>query len=129
MASCSGIKADGGRCRAQAITGGEWCFNHHPGYEEQRRRRASRGGKRGGRGRPMAELSELKGQLAALYAGVLAGTIEPKVGAVLAQITNGQIRLAEAALKAKEQLEMLQRVEELERLLAGRRDGRRGRWG
>lgn len=60
MSLCSGIRADGSRCRAQAITGSEWCFNHHPDYEEARRRRASKGGKRGGRGRPSVELARLQ---------------------------------------------------------------------
>src|ERR671916_3136009 len=47
MALCSGIRADGGRCQAQAIAGSQWCFNHHPDYEAARRRRASKGGRRG----------------------------------------------------------------------------------
>ncbi len=50
MAICSGIRADGGRCRGQAIGDSQWCFSHHPDYESARRRRASKGGKRGGRG-------------------------------------------------------------------------------
>jgi hypothetical protein len=28
MALCSAIKADGGRCRAQAMHGSEWCIGH-----------------------------------------------------------------------------------------------------
>lgn len=117
MAGCAGIKADGGRCRAQAIRDSQWCFNHHPDYEEQRRRRASRGGKRGGRGRPMTELTDLKAQLADLYTSVLTDPVEPKVGAVLAQITNAQIRLSAVELKDVEQTELRQQLEELEALV------------
>jgi hypothetical protein len=42
-----GIKADGGRCKAQAMRGSSWCLNHDPDKSEERRRRASKGGKRG----------------------------------------------------------------------------------
>jgi hypothetical protein len=47
---CSGIRADGGRCKVQAMRNSEWCINHHADRSELRRRRASKGGKRGGRG-------------------------------------------------------------------------------
>ena len=123
MAGCAGIKADGGRCGAQAIRGEDWCFNHHPNYEEQRRRRSSRGGKRGGRGRPMAELSDLKAQLSDLYTSVLTDMVEPKTGAVLAQITNAQIRITEVELKVKEQVELTERLEQLEELAERHRRG------
>src|SRR5215207_7692262 len=79
MAFCSGIRADGGRCRAQAIGNSEWCFNHHPDYEEQRRQRAAKGGKRGGRGRPTSELSEIKQGVRDLIAGVLSDDAERRV--------------------------------------------------
>jgi hypothetical protein len=126
MAGCAGIKADGGRCGAQAIRGEDWCFNHHPDYEEQRRQRASRGGKRGGRGRPMVEVAEIQAQLSDLYASVLTGLIDPKVGAVLAQIANARARIVETGLKAKEQAELEERLAELENLLANKE---RSAWG
>jgi hypothetical protein len=123
MALCAGIKADGGRCGAQAIRNTEWCFNHHPDYEEQRRRRASKGGKRGGRGRPQAELSDIKTQLSELAASVLDGTVDKGVGAVVSQIYNVLLRAIATELKVKEQEEILERLEELEALLAQREAG------
>ena len=123
MVECAGIKADGGGCRAQAIRGEDWCFNHHPDYEEQRRQRASRGGKRGGRGRPMVEVAEIQGQLSDLYTSVLTGLIDPKVGAVLAQIANARARIVETGLKAKEQQELEERLELLEAALERQKEG------
>jgi hypothetical protein len=52
MRTCSGIKANGERCRAQPMRDSEWCLNHHPDRAEENRRRSSRGGRRGGRGGP-----------------------------------------------------------------------------
>lgn len=95
MSSCSGITGAGGRCKAIAITGSDYCYAHHPDRADARRRSASKGGKRGGRGRPSVEVSALKVQLSDLYAGVLDGTTEPKVGAVAAQIANVRARLVE----------------------------------
>ena len=71
MGLCSGIRADGGRCRAQAMRNSEWCIGHHPDKAKDRQRRASKGGKRGGRGRPQAELSEIKRRLSDLAEDVL----------------------------------------------------------
>ena len=76
MARCSGIRADGGRCGAQAIRSSEYCVNHHPDYEDARRRRNSKGGKRGGRGRPQAELGDIKRRLSTLADDVLTGEVE-----------------------------------------------------
>jgi len=89
MARCSGIRVDGGRCGAQAIRGSEYCVNHHPDCEDARRRRNSKGGKRGGRGRPSVELARLQGRFEALAAKVLTGEIERGVGAVAGQLLNG----------------------------------------
>jgi hypothetical protein len=121
MSLCSGIRADGGRCRAQAITGSEWCFNHHPDYEEARRRRASKGGKRGGRGRPSpatGELVRLQERFEELAGKVLSGEVERGDGAVVAQLLNGARACVLGLLKAREQEELYERVEELERRLS-----------
>ena len=75
MSRCAGIRVDGGRCKAEAMPEAEWCWNHHPDYEQARRRRASKGGKRGGRGRPQAELSDIKARLTDLADDVLAGEV------------------------------------------------------
>ena len=48
MALCAGIRADGGRCGAQAMRNSQWCMGHDPEQAETRRRRASKGGRRGG---------------------------------------------------------------------------------
>ncbi len=130
MAECSGIKADSGRCKAQAITGSSWCFNHHPDYEEQRRRRAFRGGKRGGRGRPSSELARLQGRFEELAEQVLSGEVERGVGAVAAQLLNGARACVATRLKAIEQEDILERVEELETILERQNEYRRrsGAW-
>ncbi len=125
MSSCSGIKVDGGRCRAQAIRGGEWCFNHHPDYEQQRRQRASRGGKRGGRGRPQVALTELKAKLSDLADDVLEGRVDRGNAAVAAQLLNVYLRAVSVELKVVEQRELIERLEALERL----QEKGAGRWG
>jgi len=53
----------------------EWCWNHHPDHEQARRRRASKGGKRGGRGRPQRETEDIKALLGDLTDKVLAGDL------------------------------------------------------
>jgi hypothetical protein len=125
MARCSGIRVDGGRCGAQAIRSSEYCVNHHPDYEDARRRRNSKGGKRGGRGRPSVELARLHARFEELAEKVLCGEIERSVGAVAGQLLNGARACVRDALAAREQGELVGRLEELERLLEGR-ESRRG---
>jgi hypothetical protein len=119
MSACSGIRADGGRCQAQAMRNSEWCINHHPDHE-QARRRASKGGKRGGRGRPSIELARLQGRFEELADKVLSGEVERGVGAVVGQLLNGARACVRDGLAAREQEELVGRLEELERLLEAR---------
>ena len=123
MARCSGIRADGGRCGAQAIRSSEYCVNHHPDYEDARRRRNSKGGKRGGRGRPQAELSDLKAQLQDLTHDVLAGDLETGRAAVANQLINTRLRAIEVERRIKETDELEARIEALEQQQGGSRWG------
>ena len=129
MASCSGIKADGGRCQAQAIRDSQWCFSHHPDYAEQRRRRASRGGKRGGRGRPQAELGGIKDRLSDLADNVLAGRVDKGDAAVVSQVYNVLLRAITTELKVREVTELEERLADLERAVEEDGRGGRSRWG
>jgi hypothetical protein len=128
MSICSGIRADGGRCQAQAMRNSEWCINHHPDYEKARRRRASRGGRRGGRGRPIAELGALRDENADIRRRLLEGELLPNVAAVAVQSINTDIRAVGAAMKAREQEELLERLTVLEEGLEQNRGGS-SRWG
>src|SRR5215208_1999124 len=128
MARCSGIRADGGRCGAQAIRSSEYCVNHHPDYEDARRRRNSKGGRRGGRGRPVSELARLGARFEELADKVLSGEVERSVGAVAGQLLNGARACIRDSLAAREQEELVGRLEDLEAALERNNGGDR-RWG
>lgn len=92
------------------------CYSHREDLAEERRRNASRGGKRGGRGRGSQnpEVAELKRRASDLYTAVLEGEIPPAVGAVGVQCLNCQtrlweserrVRLAESGVVTPEQME------------------------
>jgi hypothetical protein len=125
MARCAGITAVGSRCKAEAIPGEEWCWNHHPDHEQARRRRASKGGKRGGRGRPVTELGALRDENADIRRRLLDGELAPNVAAVAVQSINTDIRAVGAALKAREQEELVERMDALEAVLEQRKGERR----
>ena len=129
MASCSGITRDGERCRGIAIEGSEYCYAHDPDRAEERRRNAHKGGKRGGRGRPSVELARLQARFEDLAEQVLAGDIERGVGAVAGQLLNGARACVRDALTAREQEELVGRLEALEEALERNQDQRRGRYG
>ncbi len=118
MSQCIGTRADNERCQAQAITDSQWCFNHHPDYEEARRRRASRGGKRGGRGRPSpatAELARLQKRFEELAEGLVEKPGYANIYAVMGRLLNYARMCVATALQARQQEELLARIEELER--------------
>ncbi len=122
MALCSGIKADGGRCKAQAMHGSEWCLGHDPDKAEARRLRASKGGKRGGRGRPQAEVNAVKTRLQDLVDGVLDGQVERADAAVAGQLLNTYIRAVGVELEVREQEELVREAEELRQMVETQRD-------
>ena len=123
MSLCNGIKADGGRCRAQAMRNSEWCIGHDPDKAEARRSRASKGGKRGGRGRPSSELARLQRRFEDLADKVLDGEVDRAAGAVAGQLLNGARACVRDGLTAREQEELVERMEELETALQARRTG------
>jgi hypothetical protein len=122
MARCSGIRADGGRCGAQAIRSSEYCVNHDPSSEDTRRRRNSKGGKRGGRGRPQVELATIKQRLSDLVDDVLEEKVDKGVAAVASQVLNVYLRAVSVEMKLREVEELERRMEELEALVAARKE-------
>jgi len=108
------------------MPGAEWCYSHDPERAEERRRNASKGGKRGGRGRPAADLTDLKRQLQELTDDALAGKVERGVAAVCAQLLNVKLRAVEVERKIREQEELEARLGALEAALERQKGPRRG---
>ena len=130
MTRCIGTRADNERCQAQAIADSQWCFNHHPDYEAARRRRASKGGKSGGRGRPSpatAELSRLQGRLEELAEELLEKPGKADTYAVMGRLLNYARMCIATALQARQVEDLEQRLEALEEALESKRGG--NRWG
>jgi hypothetical protein len=125
LSRCTAIKASGERCKGRAIEGSEWCWNHNPAHADERRRHGSKGGKRGGRGRPQAELTDIKHRLSDLATDVLSGRQEKGVAAVASQVLNVYLRAVSVELKLREQLELTERLEALEEALEQRKGERR----
>ena len=126
MAKCSAITQAGKACKGIPIDGSGYCYVHHPDHAEERRRHGSKGGKRGGRGRPVAELAALRVENADIRERLLEGELQPGVAAVAIQSLGVDIRAVSAALKAKEVEELEQRLEDLEAVLEQRGGNR---WG
>jgi hypothetical protein len=125
LAKCTAITRGGERCKGIAIDSSGYCYAHHPDHADARKRAAHKGGKRGGRGRPIAELASLRDENADIRRRLLEGELLPNVAAVAVQSINTDIRALGATLKAKEQEEIAARLEELETLLGQRKEERR----
>jgi hypothetical protein len=122
MGVCSGIKRDGTRCTASVSPGAQWCYNHDPARVAERKRNASRGG----RAKAAGELANIKGRLSELADQILAGEVEKGTGAVVSQVLNVYLRAVSVELKAREQQELIERLEALEESLEQKGDRR---WG
>ena len=127
MSRCAGITAAGGRCRGQAIGSSEFCFSHDPNHAEARKQRAAKGGRRGGRGRPQVELTDIKDRLRAMVEDVRNGTMDRADAAVCGQLYNTLIRCVSVELRVREVEDLTRQVEELQALIDTRDGGRR--WG
>jgi hypothetical protein len=125
MGKCTAITQSGNRCKGIAIDGSDYCYAHHPDHAANRHRNASKGGKRGGRGRPLTDVSEVKQRLASLADDALNGTVDKSVATAVAQIWNTYLRAVTTELQVKEQRELVQRLEELEAAIEDQQDSRR----
>ena len=125
MGKCSGITRAGTACKGIPIDGSQYCYVHHPDHDQERRRHSARGGKRGGRGRPVAELAALRSENADIRARLLDEQLAPNVAAVAVQSLNTDARLVVAGLKARETEELAREVEEMRGILEARKGERR----
>jgi hypothetical protein len=123
VARCQGIKRDGGRCTLSAPPGVQWCFNHDPARAEERRRNASRAGKSAG----TREIRDLKRRISEVVDAVLEGSQDRGRAAVAIQGLNALRGVLELERKVKEQEEILERIEALERSAQTTEGGRA--WG
>ena len=116
MSRCGGSKPTGEPCERIVPASQDYCYSHDPKRVEERRRNASRAGK----SKPSRELSDIKRRLSDLAEDVLEGRKDRSDAAVAGQLLNTVIRAVGVELKAREQEEVLARVEELEALLKDR---------
>ena len=121
MSQCTAITRGGERCKGVAIDASGLCYSHDPNRADARKRAARKGGKRGGRGRPVVELSQLKLRFERLADDVLSGKVDRADAAVTGQLLNYAVRAVAVRLKAKEVEELETRLEELESLLEQRK--------
>ena len=119
---CGGTKRDGSACTATVQPPQRFCWWHDPANAQQRRRAASKAG----RSKPSRELAGIKQRLSDLADDVLEGSVERGTAAVASQVLNVYLRAVSVELKAREQLELIERLEALEGALE-QKGGRR--WG
>jgi hypothetical protein len=109
--TCTATKRDGSPCTLPASGSGGLCWAHDPKNAERRRRGQSRGGK----SKPSKELIGIKKRLSDLADDVLEGKVDKGVAAVASQILNVYLRAISTELAVREQLELVERLEALER--------------
>jgi hypothetical protein len=118
---CAATKRDGTPCTLPSNGPNGLCWAHDPKNAERRRR----GQSRGGRNKPSKELAAVKQRLSDLADDVLAGEVEKGVAAITSQILNVYLRAVSVELKAREQLELIERLEALEGALARQKESHR----
>jgi hypothetical protein len=102
------------------------CYVHNPDLETKRQRNHVKGGKRGGRGRPLSEVQRLTARLEQIADDVRDGVLDRSDAAVMAQTLNYCLRGVSIGLKAREQEELEQRLVELEAAIERQRGERYG---
>jgi hypothetical protein len=113
MSKCAAITASGTACKGIPIEGSACCYVHDPTTAQERRLNGKRGGKRGGRGRPTAEINAAKTEIRRVIDALENATIETKVGTAMFQGWNLILRSLEAERNIKETEEIAAMVEEL----------------
>jgi hypothetical protein len=104
------------------MRGQEYCYVHHPDHQEERRRHGARGGRRGGRGRPLHEVLGIADQLQGLADKVLAGALDRADAAVCGQLLNYKTRALDVARSWRETEELAREVQEMREVLERSRE-------
>jgi hypothetical protein len=123
MNRCPGTKRDNSPCTVTLEPPQTYCWWHDPANAEARKQAAIRGGKRGGR--PSVELARLATHFEELADKVLSGEIERGRGAVAGQLLNGARACTRDSLAAREQEELVARMEAIEEALGSQSKDRR----
>jgi hypothetical protein len=125
MNRCPGTKRDNSPCTVTVEPPHTYCWWHDPANAEARKQAAIRGGRRGGRGRPSVELTRLATRLEELAEKVLSGEINRGDAAVAGQLLGGARACVRDALSAREQEELVGRMQAIEEALGSQSKDRR----
>jgi hypothetical protein len=117
---CSHTYEDYSQCRRIVSAEQEYCYSHDPSRASERKRNAARGG----RAKAGGELGRVKARLHTLADMVEEGQMDRADAAVISQIWGTYLRAVSVELKAREQLEITERLERLEEDLGHKGDGR-----
>ena len=123
MPRCSHTYGDYAQCRRIVSAEQEYCYSHDPQRASERKRNAARGG----RAKASGELGRVKARLHTLADMVEEGQMDRADAAVISQIWGTYLRAVSVEMKAREQLELVERLEVLEEGLAQNRGGS-SRW-
>ncbi len=129
MGQCRALKRSGEPCRGTAIGEDGYCWAHSPEYAEQRRKITSKAGKRGGRGRlspHSKEIAAVKERIGQVVGDVLEGRLPTSRGNTAAALWHVYLRCIEVELAAREQEELVGRLEVLEEQLERNKGGSLG---
>src|SRR5215212_4309610 len=110
MPRCSHTYEDSSQCRRIVSAEQEYCYSHDPSRASERKRNAASGG----RAKASGELGRVKARLHTLADMVEEGQIDRADAAVISQIWGCYLRAVGVELKAREQLEITERLEALE---------------
>src|SRR5918993_2348608 len=123
MPRCSHTYADSSQCRRIVSAEQKYCYSHDPSRASERKRNAAREGK----AKASGELGRVKARLQTLADKVEDGQMERADAAVISQIWGTYLRAVSVELKAREQRELVERLEALEEGLEQDRGGS-SRW-
>src|SRR5215217_336384 len=120
MPRCSHTYGDSSQCRRIVRAEQKYCYSHDPSRASERKRNAARGGK----AKASGELGRVKARLHTLADMVEEGQMDRADAAVISQIWGTYLRAVSVELKAREQLELIERLERLEEDLGHKGEGR-----
>ena len=125
MNLCLGTKRDNSPCTVTVEAPQNYCWWHDPANAQTRKQAAAKGGKRAGRGRPQAELNQLKVEVQEVIEAVRRGELDKGIGAVVFQGYGVLLKAHAVALDVQERLELLPRLEEIEASMEHQNGGSR----
>src|SRR5215217_942066 len=117
---CEAIKADGSRCKNDAMAGKEWCYSHSPEGIERRKEWGAVGGKTQREDTEVLRVEAIRRKLRSVTESIISGAMDAERGRVAVASLQAELRGCKVKDEIVKSTVMKERISRLEKIAAAK---------